>query len=215
MLKAVVFDLDGVLADTEEFSFAASREALKKLGIKLKGVDQRFIGMSDKNIVQTLASEQNKQVNTEEYVKDIDEAYMRIAKGRLTPLIGITKLLKQLKTNGITIGLASSGSVKKVGFSLDELKLAKFFPIRVTGSDVHSSKPHPEIYQIAAKKLGVEPSECVAVEDATTGVESAKRAGMKCVAITSSFPKAELHNTDLVVDSFEELNIEKLRGLFE
>jgi beta-phosphoglucomutase-like phosphatase (HAD superfamily) len=115
------------------------------------------------------------------------------------------------------MAVASSATSKNVEFIVDVLGFQAFFRHLVTGDEVRHPKPDPEIYIRAADKLEIEPSRCVAFEDSFVGVESAKRAGMICVAIASTFPLDELReqtHADLAVQSFEELDLGTLRGLF-
>ncbi len=215
MLKAIVFDLDGVLAKTEKFSFAAAKETLKEFGIILTEKPYRFIGMSDKNIFQTLAKENGITANPEDYVKKKDKRYMELAKGNTKPFGNVDKFLENISQTEIKLAIASSGTDEKVKFSLNELELSKYFDVRVTGSEVHHSKPHPEIYEIATKKLGFLPEECLAVEDALNGIESAHNANMQVLAVTTSFPKEKLSHAELIVDNFADIKIDELRQLFE
>ena len=100
---------------------------------------------------------------------------------------------------------------------MDALKFRPYFRSLLSGAEVTHPKPHPEIYLKSAEKLGIEPARCVAFEDSFVGLESASRAGMKVVAIASTFPSAELKahgHADLIVGSFEELRLESLRKLF-
>jgi beta-phosphoglucomutase len=97
--------------------------------------------------------------------------------------------------------LASSGDRVKVAFGMQALALNDIFEAVVTGDDVSHSKPDPEIYLIAAQRLGVPPAECLAIEDAPAGVEAAKRAGMRCLAVTNSVARDQLDMADLIVDS--------------
>jgi beta-phosphoglucomutase-like phosphatase (HAD superfamily) len=115
------------------------------------------------------------------------------------------------------MAVASSAMAKNVEFVVDALGFRPYFRCLVSGDEVTHPKPDPEIYLRTARKLGVEPTGCVAFEDSFVGVEAAKRAGMRCVAIASTFPAAELQQqtqADLIVPGFEGLTLGALRGLF-
>ena len=115
------------------------------------------------------------------------------------------------------MAVASSGLSKNVEFVVEALGFQPYFRCLVPGDDIKQPKPHPEIYLKAAEQLGLDPTVCVAFEDSFVGVEAAKRAGMKCVAIASTFPPKELQTqtrADLIVSSFEELSLESLRKMF-
>jgi len=127
-------------------------------------------------------------------------------------------LMDECRAEGIPLAVASSAMTKNVDFVVDTLKLRSYFASIVTGDDVSRPKPDPEIYIQAAERLTLAPAKCVAFEDSFVGIESAKRASMKCVAIASTFPAEELRSqtqADLVVKNFEELNLARLRALFK
>jgi HAD superfamily hydrolase (TIGR01509 family) len=113
-------------------------------------------------------------------------------------------LLKRLRDHGCRLALASSGDRVKVAFGMQALELHCIFETVVTGDDVSHSKPDPEIYLTAAQRLGVPPAACVAIEDAPAGVEAAKRAGMRCIAVTNSVAREQLRKADLIVDSLAD-----------
>jgi beta-phosphoglucomutase len=134
------------------------------------------------------------------------------------PLPGLKALMDECRAEAIPLAVASSAMAKNVDFVVDTLKLRPYFASIVTGDDVSHPKPEPEIYLKAAEKLRLAPLKCVAFEDSFVGIESAHRAGMKCVAIASTFPAEELRRqtqADLVVKGFEELSLAKLRELFD
>jgi beta-phosphoglucomutase-like phosphatase (HAD superfamily) len=115
------------------------------------------------------------------------------------------------------MAVASSAMSKNVNFIIDALKLRAYFHVILSGDGVTQAKPHPEIFEKTAHKLGLVPSDCVVIEDSFVGIEAAKRAGMKCVAVASTFPAQELRartQADLVVQTLEALNLQKLQKLF-
>jgi beta-phosphoglucomutase len=133
----------------------------------------------------------------------------------IRPLPGAVELIKSLNKNKIKIALASSATPENIDVIVDGLKIRDKFQAFVNGPEVAEGKPSPLIFQLAAKKLGVPPANCVVLEDAVAGVAGAKAGGMKCVAVTNSLPRASLSKADLIVDSLEEVNIEVLKGLFD
>jgi HAD superfamily hydrolase (TIGR01509 family) len=129
--------------------------------------------------------------------------YYHLAAGHLQPLPGVVALLRRLRDQA-TAGLGLSGDRVKVAFGMQALALIGIFEAVITGDDVSHSKPDPEIYLIAAQRLGVPPAACIAIEDAPAGVEAAKRAGMRCIAVTNSVARDQLHKADLIVDSLAD-----------
>jgi beta-phosphoglucomutase-like phosphatase (HAD superfamily) len=116
------------------------------------------------------------------------------------------------------VALASAAMSKNVNFIPDALKLRPYFHAVLTCDEITRSKPDPEIFVKTAQKLGFPPAACAALEDSFVGIEAAKRAGMKCVAVASTFPAPELRartQADLVIQTLEELNLQKLRQLFD
>jgi HAD superfamily hydrolase (TIGR01509 family) len=130
--------------------------------------------------------------------------YYHLAAGHLKPLPGVVALLRRLRDHGYSLALASSGDRVKVAFGMQALALIGSFEAVVTGDDVSHSKPDPEIYLIAAQRLRVPPAACIAIEDAPAGVKAAKRAGMRCIAVTNSVVSDRLYKADLIVDSLAD-----------
>ena len=133
----------------------------------------------------------------------------------IKPLPGAIELIKSLREYGIKIALASSAPMENVQLITRGLGIADCFDAVVWGREVTEGKPSPQGFLLAAKRLGVEPQNCMVVEDAVAGVTAAKRAGMKCLAISNTSPKKSLAEADLVVDTLETLNVADLAGLFK
>ena len=214
MFKAVIFDLDGVVVDSEPISCATAEEVMLELGMPKEAINKElFIGRSDKDFIIEVNKEYNLNIDSEKYANIRKGRYIENARGNLKAFPGIKQFINEVKNSNILFAIASSGEKTKVDFQLKEIGLEDVFPIIINSDDVHKSKPNPQIYFTAAKKLGVEPEECVAIEDAKTGLQSAKTAGMKTVAVATSFPKEELV-ADLVLESPGELTLEKIKELF-
>jgi HAD superfamily hydrolase (TIGR01509 family) len=130
--------------------------------------------------------------------------YYHLAAGHLHPFPGVMALLTRIRRQGFRLALASSGDRVKVAFGMQALELNGIFDTVVTGDDVSHSKPDPEIYLIAAQRLGFPPADCIAIEDAPAGVEAAKRAGMRCIAVTNSVAREQLQQADLIVDALAD-----------
>jgi len=124
-------------------------------------------------------------------------------------------LLNLLKEDGFKMAVASSGTPENVEMLIKECNLTPFFSALTNGSEVLHSKPDPEIFLLASKKLGISPEKCIVVEDAPAGVQGAKGAGMKCIAITSTHKRDSLKNADIIVDKFKHLNPKVFNELIE
>ena len=202
-IKAVIFDFDGVLADTISVSAKELREILSKRGVKFKDID--LFLLEGEGIKEIIAELLGKDVNSQE-VQEVYEQKIAMARkdcALLKPWPEPLKIAKKLKREGLRIGLAS-GSNKEFVVSIlgDELKI---FDVVLTREDTKKAKPNPEPYIKTAQKLGVKPNECIAIDNAPRGIESAKRAGMKCIAITTTLSSRYLDEADVTVRNFEEL----------
>jgi len=137
----------------------------------------------------------------------------RVSKN-VVPLPGAIELIKLLNEHRIKTAIATSAVLKNIDVILKGLGIQDSFQAIAYGTEVAEGKPSPQIFQLAATRLGVRPADCVVIEDAIAGVAAAKRAGMKCIAVTNSHPGMSLKNADLIVDTLEKVDIEILRSLF-
>lgn len=212
MIKAVIFDMDGVLVDTERYHERAYKAVAKKFGVDLteKEITQ-FKGVTALENIKYLFRKYKINENAKKYTLLKDKIYRGYLKN-LKSVPGAISLLKKLKKKKIKLALASSGSRLNVQFILNKLKIKKYFDVIINGEQVKKGKPDPEIFLNAAKKLKVRPKDCIVIEDAVNGVKAAKNAGMFTIAIATTFTKQKLKDADLVLDSLKELKIENTRG---
>ena len=134
-------------------------------------------------------------------------------KNHIKPLPGAVELIRALAKEGFKLAIASSAPVGNIQLLLGSLGITDCFQQFVSGKEVAESKPSPQIYQMAAHKLDAEPRNCIVFEDAITGVAGAKRAGMFCIAVTTTNPRESLREADLIVDSLAELTVSSLENL--
>ena len=215
-LEAVLFDMDGVIADTMQYHYSAWRDILKTMGVTLTEDEFRpLFGQRHDNIIRYALGNKMTYEEIEALSNKKQALYReRVAKD-IRPLPGAIELIESLKKNHIKTALASSATPENVDIIMRGLGIGDRFQAYVNGPEVAEGKPSPLIFQLAAKKLGAPPSSCVVIEDAIAGVTAAKDGGMKCVAVTNSHPRAKLKNADLTVDSLVEVNIAVLKGLFD
>lgn len=213
-LRAVIFDLDGVVIDTKEFHQAAWKRFGLEKGFPVS--DEFFIetfGMTNASILPRLFGRELSVEEFESFV-ELKEAYFRESlQGKLLALPGASSLIGQLQAQGIKTALGTSTPAKNVQFVLAELKAHKWFDAISQDGDYKRGKPYPDVFLEAARRLGVEPSESVVIEDAVAGIQAAKAAGMRCVAVTTTNPREKLDDADLVVDSLAELRVDTLCAL--
>ena len=203
--RGVLWDLDGVLADTGEFHFQSWKETLAEAGIPFSR--ERFqstFGMNNMGILTILLG---RPPEPDQFAKigDTKERRFRLAiRGRVVPLPGVMVWLEQLQEMGIHQAVASSAPYENVEALVDELGIARFFDALVSGSGM-PGKPEPDVFLHTARQIDVSPDRCVVVEDAVAGVTAAKRAGMKCIAVTTTNPADALSEADIVVDVLDKL----------
>jgi HAD superfamily hydrolase (TIGR01509 family) len=201
-IRAVIFDMDGVIVDSEPYSMQALIEVLREHGIDPTAEDlQRSYGRTIREDFARYFHEYGVTADLDAAIARKHARYCQLAAEQLQPFPGVMALVARLRRHGYRLGLASSGSQPKVAFGMQALSINGIFEAIITGDDVMQSKPHPEIYLLAARRLGAEPAACVAIEDAPAWVQAAKAAGMRCIAVTNSVARAQLLGADLIVDS--------------
>lgn len=212
-VKAVIFDLDGVITDTAEYHYLAWKSLADELGLpfdkeyneKLKGVSR----MESLELILALGDAEYTDEQKYQLADQKNELYKEMIK-KVTPadlLPGIESLLKELKEAGILIALASAS--KNAPFILDRLEVTHYFDHVVDVTQIKNGKPDPEIFLTGAAKLGVLPSDCVGVEDAEAGIESILSAGMYAVGVGTP---AQMQKADLIVSSTSELSLDLLKS---
>ena len=157
------------------------------------------------------------RVGIRELGNEKEAIYREIYASTIVPQPGLLEFLAESERTGLRAAVGSSGYRANVDFVLDKCNIRRYFMAAVAGDEVTRCKPDPEIYLTAAAKLGLEPHECVVFEDAEAGIESAKRAGIKVVALATTFDREFLSHTeaDVIVDDFRDVTVEMLRKLVE
>lgn len=205
MIKAVIFDMDGVLVNSEPVIAKAAILGLKEYGINAVEEDfLPFIGAGEEVFIGGVARKygQDYIIEMKDKVYDI---YDTIVHDEIRLIKGVFELLDKLKTEGYSLALASSADKRKVTSNLDAAGISKdYFTVIMTGEDVVNKKPHPDIYIKTVRKLGLSPQECIVIEDAANGVTAAKNAGIKCLGVTSSFSRELLKDAG-AYEVFEDL----------
>ncbi|MGA2915799.1 MAG: HAD-IA family hydrolase [Sedimentisphaerales bacterium] len=211
--KGIIFDMDGVLVDSEPFIMKAAIQMFAELGLKITAEDfYPFTGTGENRFLGGVAEKYNFPVDIPQAKKRTYDIYLEIIKGKLKPLPGARDFVNQCRSLGKKTAIASSADWRKVEGNLLEIKLpAKLFDAVVAGEDVEYKKPAPDIFLLAAKKIGVDPKYCLVIEDALSGIKAAKAAGCKCLAITSSYaieklPDADFYAPDLAHVPDEAIN---------
>lgn len=217
---AVIFDMDGVLVDSNPFHLQKWVDLLNQHRIAFNPEDlpKQVLGQRNDTAFRFFWGRQLGEKEILRLSEELEERFRKDFRPHAKPLAGLEALMVDCCRAGIPMAVASSATSKNVEFIVDALGFRPYFRCWVTGDEVSHPKPDPEIYLKTAEKLGFEPASCVAFEDSFVGVESAHRAGIKCVAIASTFPLEELREqtrADLTVRRFEEVTLEGLRQLFQ
>ena len=214
MIQAVIFDLDGVIVDTAHYHFIAWQRLAKELGISFTEKDnERLKGVSRMRSLEiileiggvTLSEEKKEELATKKNSWFVD--YIEAIKpDEVFP--GVPEMLKQLRKQNYKVALASSS--KNAETVLRLLQISDLFDVMVDGTMITHSKPDPEIFLLAAKKLNIPPQHCVVFEDAEAGVEAALAAGMKCVGVGSP---EQLGKANFIVAKTADFDLTKLQSL--
>ncbi|WP_105618614.1 HAD family hydrolase [Vallitalea okinawensis] len=217
-MEAIIFDMDGVIIDSEPIHYICSNKMLEPYKIELdREKYDTYIGASCKVMWEDVRQAHNLKESVEEIISkefDIFLSYLQEGKGKIQPIEGIRSLLELLRKEGVTIGLASSSSMRNIDTVLDLFDIQDYFTVKVTGYDLERSKPDPEIFIKTAGLLNVDPKECIVIEDSKNGVTAAKRAGMKCIGYQNpNCGYQDLSHADKIVDSIKNIDIAFLKGM--
>jgi HAD superfamily hydrolase (TIGR01509 family) len=203
----VIFDVDGVLVNSEPLHQRAWKQVLKELGISLSNQQFRLLMGKTTDQIMSMFFEQHdirEDVSFWSYKKD--EVYRTLVHKELKPLEGVVPFLLHLKARQVKIGVASSAVRKNVQAALDCLGVEDGFNVVLSVEDITHPKPDPEIYLKAAQSLGLAASDCVVIEDSLPGIQSAKQAGTFVIGITTNFASEALAIADHVCLSFPEIH---------
>lgn len=193
-LKGIIFDLDGVLADTEYYQWQGWVEALKPYGILLsKEKYFDYAGKREDIIEKELIKKYNLKIKKGELLDKREKLLIEwFSSKKLKPMPWVKEAVVFFaKEKKIKLAIASSGPKDEVILKLKKINFYSYFPVIVAGSEVKRGKPYPDIYLLATKKLKLKPKECLALEDTQYGTESAKTAGLVCFAIPSEYSKKQ------------------------
>lgn len=215
LLKACIFDLDGVIVDTVPAHYTAWKAMADEVGVPFdEKENENLKGVSRVNSMKHILSLGNIEKTDEEiksYTKRKNAIYVDIISS-MTPkdiLPGVLKLIDTLKANGVGIAIGSAS--KNTPTILKCVGLDKVFKVIVDGNQITHSKPDPEVFLKGAEQLGVAPENCVVIEDAKSGVKAAKRGGMKCIGVGN--PEI-LKAADIVVNDLTAVDIDFLKALY-
>ncbi len=211
----MIWDMDGVLVDTRELHYLAWSQVLAELGISLTWETFREVfGMSNAGILKRLLASDTDPATLLQIAERKEALFRESARGRVRPLPGVRFWLEQLTRQGVAQAIASSGPMENIQMLVNELGIAAHFAAIVSGADL-PSKPNPAVFLAAAEALRMAADRCVVIEDSPAGVEGAKRAGMRCIAVLTTSTESALRAADVIVADLEALEPQALAKMFD
>jgi len=203
LIEAVLFDMDGVLVDSEEHIRHAAIQMFQEKGYVVHPEDfLPFTGMGENKYLGGVAEKHRIPFKLEEDKARTYKIYADLVRGKLNPLEGVHDFINSCLERGLKLAVASSADPVKVNINLDEIGLSRgLFQAIVTGLDIEHKKPAPDIFLKAAQLVGADPGCCLVVEDAISGVAAGKAAGAKVLALTTSFSPEELSGADWITQT--------------
>lgn len=203
--KAVIFDLDGTLLDNNPYHLKSWIEYLKnqRRHISEEEFNTNINGRTNKDVIEYIYG---RKMNNEEILKfslEKEAVYRKIYRPFIKPVAGLVKFLEILKEKNIPMAIATSGIQPNIDFMFEHVPIKKYFKTVVNSSHIIKGKPDPEIYLKASSLLGVSPENCLVFEDAVVGIKSAKAAGMKVIAVSTTQSIDDLAIADMIVEDFQ------------
>jgi HAD superfamily hydrolase (TIGR01509 family) len=215
-MHGVIFDMDGVLADSNETHFQAFIRMGQELGVPFpRAMLERSFGMHNNQIFPMWLGADLPQARIDALAARKEALYRELAHDTLQPVAGAVELFNAMRHAGWRLAVASSGPGANVRLALDVLGLAGQLHAVVTGDDVTHGKPAPDVFLLALQGLGLPAASCVVIEDAPNGIEAARAAGIAVVAVTTSKPAHALTNADLVVETLSRLGPQVLHDVIK
>jgi len=213
--NAVIFDMDGVVSDTQKFHAEVESLILRQHGIEMspEAITKRYSGVADDVMFMEIFEEHavNSHPPIDEIVVDKWNKMATVAKGRITAIPHVVDLIRILKKEGFRLAIASASTTIFIQEVLDELDLNEFFDTTVSAQEVKHGKPAPDIFLLAAERLGVEPEACIVIEDGRSGMIGAKAAGIPCIGLVED--TSEEYPATVVVRSLDQITPDLIHSL--
>lgn len=212
MITTVIFDMDGVISDTQKAHSCVEREMLLSHGIDIDAaeISRRFAGVSLREMFPAIFAEHGKEMpDLQAIIEDKWSRITRIAGNDVPEIPGAKDLIGKLRRDGYQLGVASGSRPAFIQLVLAALNLTDTFHAVTSSYEVERGKPDPAVFLLAAQRLGAKPEECVVIEDAISGMTAAKSAGMKCIGLVAS--RHDAYPADMLVERLDELSVELLR----
>ena len=214
LIQAVLWDLDGVLIDSEEAHYITWKMVFKELGRELTHTEfKNTFGMNNKSVMQTFFKDELSEEKKEAYSEKKEVLFRENVKGNVKFLPGVDNWLKYFYENRIPQAMATSAPEANIEAILREFPHPEYFQTTVSAEKL-PGKPDPAVFLKAARVLSAAPAQCLVFEDSVAGVKAAKAAGMVCIALTSTNPAGKLGEADLIIDAYNSLSSGQIIDLF-
>ncbi|MBN1303691.1 MAG: HAD family phosphatase [Anaerolineales bacterium] len=212
---AVIWDMDGVLVNTGEFHYQAWESIFNELGFPFsENQFKETFGMNNAGILEVILHQNLPPGQTQKISDRKERLFRQAVKGKAALLPGIANTLEAFSKWSLKQAIASSAPPQNIDVLVNELKISKYFDAIVSGSDI-PGKPDPAVFLEAASQLDIRPENCIVIEDAIPGVQGAKNAGMKCIAVTTTNPAEALSKADLIFPDLVGLDQETFLELLK
>ncbi len=218
MITAVIFDMDGVIVNSEPVYQLIEKMMFRNLGIEIDPETYRtFVGLKTLEMWESIVSRFQLAHHPADLDREEEKRYLESVRkvNGMLPVNGSLELIKLLKDQGYLLALASSNSRKAIQAVLRKFRINGYFSFAMSGEQVERSKPDPDIFIKTAERIRRDPKECLVIEDSSNGVKAARRAGMKCIAYknTETGPQ-DLSEADLIVRDLNEISLEIIQNHF-
>ena len=215
-VKAVIFDMDGVIIDSEPIHFEVDMQTMREFGVNIsKDELNKYVWTTNEYMLNDLINKYKIQKSIKEILEyKMELTIRRIKETKINAISGIHELLISLKHNNIKTAIGSSSPKELIITVIEKFQLGKYFNCIVSGDEVKEGKPKPDIYLEVSKRIGVNQEECIVIEDSRNGVLAAKNAGMKCFGFRNvNSGNQDLSKADIIVDSIRNIDIEIIKVL--
>lgn len=214
--KVAIFDLDGTIVDNNKVHYESWMIYLNTLGMQISDSDYKahISGRTNHDAVEHIFNKKMSKEEAEKYYLEKEEIYRELYAPIIRPVNGLLNLLEELKSNDITMAIATSGIQVNIDFMFKHIPIRQYFDAVINSTHIKKGKPDPEIFLTTAKVLKENPAQCVVFEDSIAGVQAALAAKMKVVAITTTHSKEELQSADCIVNDFTRINNQLIQKLF-
>jgi len=217
VFRAIVFDMDGVIVDSEPLHIRAERMTLAPFNLDISDAEfHAYMGQTPKKLLEGMIEKYSLPTTIEAIYPVHAANLLKLYREDVEALPGAIELIQAFSALGLPLGIASSSDMTLIRAVVDKFELGSTFSVLTSGQELERVKPSPDIYLLAAARLGVAPEACCAIEDSTAGVRAAKAAGMMCIGFESPNSPGQNHDAaDLVVNDLRQLSVETFAALWQ